>query len=73
MSRVARLAATAVLAAVLYAGWAGLRLGPVQWGGATAVIGGTWLWDLRWALLPGYVVAVLWAVERIAARLPTRE
>lgn len=68
MRRALGLAVAAALAAALYAGWAGFRIGPLEWAGAGAVIGGTWLWDLRWPLLPAYVVAVLWAAERLAAR-----
>ncbi len=68
MSRLLGLAVTVALAAALYLGWVGFRLGPVEWNGAWTLIGGTWLWDLRWPLLPAYVVAVLWAAERVAAR-----
>ena len=69
MRRALGLAAAAALAAALYAGWAGFRIGPLAWDGVGAVIGGTWLWDLRWPLLPGYVAAVLWLAEMAAARL----
>ena len=68
MSRVAGIAVTLALAAGMYCGWAGFRLGPVEWAGISALIGGTWLWDLRWPLLPAYVAALLWAAERVAAR-----
>lgn len=73
MRAVIGLAAAAALAAGLYAGWAGFRLGPVAWGGAAAVLGGTWLADLRWPLLPAYVVAALWIAERLAARFGARK
>ncbi len=36
------------------------------------MLGGTWLWDLRWPLLPVYVVAVLWLAERLGQRLKGR-
>lgn len=72
MNRVAAIAATLALAAGMYCGWFGLRLGTVEWSGVAALIGGTWLWDLRWPLLPAYVVAALWGVERIAASLSRR-
>lgn len=69
MSRVLALAVVTALAAALYLGWAGFRTGPLEWAGVQAVLGGTWLWDLRWPLLPAYVVAVLWVAEKVAARL----
>ena len=59
------LTVAALLGLALYAGWSGFALGRVEWPGAEAVIGGTWLWDLRWPLLPAYVVAALWLAERI--------
>ena len=68
MNRVAGIAVTLARAAAMYGGWAGFRLGPVEWDGISALIGGTWLWDLRWPLLPAYVAALLWAAERVAAR-----
>lgn len=61
------LCVAALLAAALYFGWTGVALGPLQWPGAEAVIGGTWAWDLRWPLLPAYVAAALWAAERLGA------
>lgn len=66
------LAVTTVLCGALYAGWAGFRLGSVEWNGAWAVLGGTWLWDLRYPLIPAYVVGVLWLAERVAARFSGR-
>ena len=72
MRRVLALVATAVLAAALYFAWTGFQVGPLAWRGAGAVLGGTWLWDLRWPLLPAYVVAVLWLAERIGQRLGDR-
>lgn len=72
MARLAALTVTALLAAGLYLGWAGFRLGPLEWAGAAAVLGGTWLWDLRWPLLSAYVAAALWLAERLAARLGRR-
>ena len=69
MTRSPGLAATAALAFTLYLGWTGFRLGPIEWNGVWALIGGTWLWDLRWPLLPGYVVLVLGVAEWVAARL----
>lgn len=73
MRRVLGLAIAGVLAAGLYAGWTGFRLGPVEWQGAWAVLGGTWLWDLRWPLLPAYVAGALWAAERVAGRFSLRK
>lgn len=67
MTRVAGLLAAAALAAAMVAGWSGIVLGPLEWSGAWAVLGDTWLWDLRWPMLPACAVAVLWAAERIAA------
>jgi hypothetical protein len=64
--------ATAILGAALYFAWTGFQVGPIGWRGAGAVLGGTWLWDLRWPLLPAYVVAVLWLAERIGAGLTGR-
>ena len=66
---IAGLAATVLFSGALYAGWSGFAVGPLEWPGAEAVIGGTWLWDLRWPLLPAYVVAALWAAERIGRLL----
>jgi hypothetical protein len=66
------LAVTALLGWALYAGWTGFALGPVAWPGAAAVIGDTWLWDLRWPLLPAYVATMLWVAERAAGRLAAR-
>jgi hypothetical protein len=66
------LAATVALGATLYAGWTGFQIGPLAWRGVAAVIGGTWLWDLRWPLLPAYVVAVLWLAERVGAMMRDR-
>lgn len=65
----AGLAVAGLLGWALYAGWTGFAIGPVSWPGAEAVIGGTWLWDLRWPLLPAYAAAGLWLAERVAGRL----
>lgn len=72
MRRSLALAATAALAAALYVAWTGFQAGPISWRGAGAVIGGTWLWDLRWPLLPAYVVAALWLAERVGGYVGRR-
>lgn len=68
MNRFLALAITGALGAALYVGWEGFRVGPVEWPGAWAVIGDTWLWDLRYPLIPVYAVGMLWQAERLWTR-----
>ncbi|EDP63071.1 hypothetical protein BAL199_29877 [alpha proteobacterium BAL199] len=70
--RLLALALTAALGGALYVGWTGFRLGPVEWDGAWTVLGGTWLWDLRYPLVPVYAAGTLWLAERVAARVVSR-
>lgn len=65
--RLLGLAVAVLLGAALYFAWIGVEFGPVRWDGVWAVLGDTWLWDLRYPLIPAYVVGVLGLAEKIGA------
>jgi hypothetical protein len=65
-----RLAVTVVLGVALWKLWVGFSLDPVKFAGLERQLRGTWLWDLRYPLVPLYAVLTLWIAERAAALFP---
>lgn len=69
-SHMIRLAVTVLFGVALWQLWVGFTLGPIGFAGLAAQLGGTWLWDLRYPLIPAYAVFALWVAEKVAARVP---
>lgn len=70
MRHLAALLATTVLGVVLWFAWEGFRIDGLRYGGLARELRGTWMWDLRYALVPAYAVAALWVAEKIAGWFP---
>ena len=66
MRHIVFLAATALVAVVMWYAWTGFRIdGLVHWKGLPSLLRGTWAFDLRYPLIPVYAVFGLWVVERL--------
>ncbi|MCR9071290.1 MAG: hypothetical protein NXI18_06180 [Alphaproteobacteria bacterium] len=76
MAHLIRLAVTVLVGVALWKLWVGfnveiLDVDIVAFDGLRRQLRGTWLWDLRYPLIPVYAVLALWIAEQVAARLPT--
>ncbi|MEQ8584600.1 MAG: hypothetical protein RLO01_05685 [Thalassobaculaceae bacterium] len=71
------LSMTVLVGVALWKLWVGfdveiLDVDIVAFAGLQRQLGGTWLWDLRYPLIPVYAVLALWIAETVAARFPIR-
>lgn len=66
MAHLIRLAVTVGLGVALWKLWVGFNLDPVTFAGLERQLRGTWLWDLRYPLVPAYAVLALWIAEKAA-------
>jgi xanthine/uracil permease len=70
MRHLTALLVTMVCGAVAWFGWTGVEIAAIgKWDGLPNLLRGTWVWDLRYALIPAYAVTVLWICERAGAVL----
>ncbi len=72
MAHVIRLGVTVLLGFVLWQLWVGFKLDLVSYAGLERELRGTWLWDLRYSLIPVYAVLTLWVAERLAGLISSR-
>ena len=69
MPHLIRLVVTVGVGIVSWKLWAGFSTDIVAFDGLQRQLQGTWLWDLRYPLMPAYAVLVLWTAEKTAALL----
>jgi hypothetical protein len=70
MRHLTALLVTMVCGGLAWFGWTGVEVPLLgKWDGLPSLLGGTWAWDLRYALIPAYAAGMLWICERIGAVL----